>query len=81
MKCLLCKQGETRPGLTEVTLERDGFRLSVKNVPVLLCPTCNEAYTDEATAICLLAAAEDLTNSGKLTEVCEYATISISEGF
>lgn len=81
MKCLLCKDDETRPGLTDVTLERDGFRLSVKNVPVQLCPACGEAYTDETTAIHLLAAAEDLTNSGKLTDVCEYTAISISHGF
>ncbi len=75
MKCILCKQAETRPGVTDVTLERDGFRLVVKNTPAQVCPNCGEAYADEDVAIRLLAAAEDLTNSGTLTDVREYATI------
>ena len=75
MKCILCKQAETRPDTTSVTLERDGFRLVVKNVPAQVCPNCGEAYTDEAAAVRLLAAAEKLTDSGALTDVREYATI------
>lgn len=75
MKCILCKQAETRPGTATVTLERDGFRLVVSNVPALVCPNCGESYADEATAIRLLAAAERLTDSGALTDVREYASI------
>lgn len=75
MKCILCKQAETRPGVTDVALERDGFRLVVKNAPAQVCPNCGEAYAEEAVAIHLLAAAENLTESGKLTDVCEYAAI------
>ena len=75
MKCILCKQAETRPDATTVTLERDGFRLVVKNVPAQVCPNCGEAYADEAAAIRLLAAAEKLTDSGNLTDVCEYAAV------
>jgi YgiT-type zinc finger domain-containing protein len=75
MKCILCKQAETRPDVTTVTLERDGFRLVVKTVPAQVCPNCGEAYADEATAMRLLAAAEKLTDSGALTDVREYETI------
>ena len=75
MKCILCKQAETRPDVTSVTLERDGFRLVVKNVPAQVCPNCGEVYADEAAAVRLLAAAEKLTDSGALTDVREYATI------
>lgn len=75
MKCILCKQAETRPGFTSVTLERDGFRLVVSSVPALVCPNCGESYTDEATAMRLLAAAEKLTDSGTLMDVCEYNNI------
>ena len=75
MKCILCKQAETHPDVTTVTLERDGFRLTVKNVPAQVCPNCGEAYADEQTTIRLLAAAEKLTNSGALTDVCDYVAI------
>lgn len=75
MKCILCKQAETRPDSTGVTLERDGFRLVVKNVPAQVCPNCGEAYVDEETAARLLAAAEKLTDSGALTDVREYGAI------
>jgi YgiT-type zinc finger domain-containing protein len=75
MKCILCKQAETRPDVTNVTLERDGFRLVVKNIPAQVCPNCGETYTDEAAAVRLLAAAEKLTDSGALTDVREYASI------
>ena len=75
MKCIICKEAETGPGLTDVTLERDGFRLVIKNTPAQVCPNCGEAYADEETAIRLLAAAEQLTNSGMLMDVREYASI------
>ncbi len=75
MKCILCKQAETCPDVTDVTLERDGFRLVVKNAPAQVCPNCGEAYTDEDVAIRLLAAAEKLTDSGALMDVREYASI------
>ena len=75
MKCILCKKGETAPGVTDVTLEREGFRLLVKNAPAQVCPNCGEAYTNEDTATRLLAAAEQLTDSGRLTDVREYASI------
>ncbi len=75
MKCILCKQAETRPGVTSVTLERDGFRLVVKNAPARVCPNCGEAYADEDVAMRLLAAAEKLTDSGALTDEREYISI------
>lgn len=75
MKCILCKQAEIRPDRTTVTLERDGFRLVVSNVPALVCPNCGESYADEATAVRLLAAAEKLTDSGTLADAREYESI------
>jgi len=75
MKCILCKKAETRPGLTDVTLERDGFRLVIKNTPTQICPNCGEAYAEEEVAMRLLAAAENLTDSAMLTDIQEYASI------
>jgi YgiT-type zinc finger domain-containing protein len=47
MKCVVCKVGETAPGMTTVTLEHDGFTLVVKSVPAQVCENCGEEYIDE----------------------------------
>lgn len=72
MKCLICKQAETRPGLTTVTLERDGLILVVKNVPAQVCPNCGEAYADEDATAHLLKTAEKMARSGTLVDVRQY---------
>jgi YgiT-type zinc finger domain-containing protein len=77
MKCIICKEAETRPGLTDVTLERDGFRLVIKNTPAQVCPNCGEAYAEEEVAMRLLVAAENLTDSGMLTDMQEYDRIVV----
>ena len=33
MKCVICKQAETQPGKTTVTLERGNLTLVIKGVP------------------------------------------------
>ena len=57
-KCVICRQGETQPGVTTVTLERNGLTLVVKQVPARVCADCGEEYVDEATSAQLLATAE-----------------------
>jgi YgiT-type zinc finger domain-containing protein len=64
MKCIVCKQADTRPGTTTVTLERGWLTLVVKKVPAQKCPNCGEAYTDEATTAHLLATAEQMAAAG-----------------
>jgi len=34
MTCVICEVGETEPGTTTVTLEKDGTITVIKNVPV-----------------------------------------------
>ena len=46
MKCVVCKQAETRPGLTTVTLERGDSMFVVREVPAQVCPNCGEDYVD-----------------------------------
>jgi YgiT-type zinc finger domain-containing protein len=73
MICILCKQAETRPGHTSVTLEHADVRLVVTDVPALICPDCGEAYADEETATCLLAMAADMQSAGLEADVKVYA--------
>lgn len=72
MKCVVCKQGETRPGKATVTLERNGTTLVIKGVPAEVCPNCGEEYVDEKITRRLLQNAEDVANAGVQVDVREY---------
>jgi len=73
MKCVLCNQAETVPGLTSVLLERGQMALTVSHVPARICPNCGEAYADESVTANLLRQAESLAKAGTKVDVCEYA--------
>jgi YgiT-type zinc finger domain-containing protein len=75
MKCIICKQGETQPGLTTVTLERNGLTLVVKNVPARVCANCGEEYVDEGVTAQLLSTAEDAARAGVLVDIRAYAAV------
>ncbi len=79
MKCVICKQGVTRPGKTTVTLQRDGTTLVVVNVPAEVCENCGEAYVDEATAGELLRRAEEATRARVVLDIREYVGANKSE--
>lgn len=70
MKCVTCKQGETRTGIVTVTLTREGTRVVVKGVPAAVCANCGEEYLDEATTARLSTVAEEAARTG--VEVREY---------
>lgn len=72
MKCVVCRRGQTRPGATTVTLERDGATLVVKGVPARVCENCGEEYVDEDAASRLLDLAETAARAGVQVEVREY---------
>jgi YgiT-type zinc finger domain-containing protein len=74
MRCVICKQAETRPGWATVTFERDGLTLVVKRVPAEVCPNCGEEYLDETAASRLLHTAEQAAATGAQVEIREYVT-------
>jgi YgiT-type zinc finger domain-containing protein len=73
MKCVICKNGHTRPGKATVTLERNGTTLVVKGVPANVCANCGEEYVDEETTAKLIKTAEEAAESGVQVDVREYA--------
>jgi YgiT-type zinc finger domain-containing protein len=73
MKCVICRHGDTQPGTTTVTLERDALTLVVKSVPARVCDTCGEQYVDEETAARLLRTAEEAARAGVQVDVRAYA--------
>jgi YgiT-type zinc finger domain-containing protein len=73
MKCVICKVGNTRPGRTSVTVERESTTLVFKAVPAEVCDNCGEAYVAEEISQQILAAAEHAAQSGVQVEVQEFA--------
>ena len=72
MKCLICKGGETRPGRTTVTLEREATTLVFKAVPAEVCANSGEAYVAEEVSRQILAGAEHAADSGVQVDVREF---------
>jgi YgiT-type zinc finger domain-containing protein len=71
MKCVICKGGETRPGRTSITLERDTTTLVFKSVPAEVCANCGEAYVAEEVSRQILAP-ELAVRSGVQVDVREF---------
>ena len=63
MKCAICRQGETGPGIATITLERGDMTLVVRAVPAQVCDNCGEEYVDENVVAGLL----DLATLGELS--------------
>ena len=72
MKCPICKVGETRPGRTAVTLERETKTLVFKAVPAEVCVNCGEAYVAQEVSRQILTAAEQAARSGVHVDVREF---------
>lgn len=72
MKCVICKYGETQPGATTMTLERDATTIVVKNVPAEVCQTCGEAYIDQAITRQLLHLVEEAVRAGVQVDIRQY---------
>jgi YgiT-type zinc finger domain-containing protein len=72
MRCVVCRAGETRPGTTTVTLERDGIALVVRGVPAEVCENCGESYVGERETAALLDIGEEAARAGVQIEVREF---------
>ena len=72
MKCVVCKLGETRPGFTTVTLEREGAALVVRKVPAQVCDNCGEAYVSAEVTRSLLQSAREALRAGVEVDIREF---------
>ena len=72
MKCVICKNAETKPGTTTLTLERDGLTYVIKKVPAQVCPKCGEDYVDEKVTSDLLKSAEQMVKVGTQVDIRQY---------
>jgi YgiT-type zinc finger domain-containing protein len=73
MKCVICKHGETHPGVTTITLQRGERTLVIKDVPADICENCGEYYLSEAVSARLYRQAEQSLKRGAEVEIGRYA--------
>ena len=67
MNCVVCKQGETRPGQVTVTLQRGDTTVILKQVPAEVCENCGEYY------LSVMNRAEAAVKSGAEVEILRFA--------
>lgn len=72
MRCVMCKDGETSPGTTTVTLERGTTTVVFKYVPAQVCENCGEAYSDAEVIRQLLQVIEEAAHGGVQVDVRQY---------
>ncbi len=73
MKCLICKQGETQPGFTVVTLQREDRTLVFEGVSAEICENCGEYYLSDEIAKQLYQQAEESLQYGTEVEIGRFA--------
>jgi YgiT-type zinc finger domain-containing protein len=78
MKGSICRIGETRPGITTVTLEREGLTLVMKEVPAEICINCGEDYVDDKVAHEIMMLADKMSQTGAQFDVHRYVPGSVS---
>ena len=59
IKCVICKTGETKPGMVTVTLLRDETTVLIKGTPAEVCEDCGGYYLDEVVARKVYAQADE----------------------
>jgi YgiT-type zinc finger domain-containing protein len=59
VKCVVCKQADTRRGVATITLRRGAATFVVNDVVAQVCPNCGEEYIDAKVAAEVLRATEN----------------------
>ena len=73
MKCVVCKGGETSPGLATVVLTRDSTTVVLRDVPAEICSDCGEYYLSEEMSRQVLERAESAVRNGVEVEIIRFA--------
>jgi YgiT-type zinc finger domain-containing protein len=72
MKCFICKNGETKEGVTTVTLTRGETVIIVKNVPAEICDNCGEYYLSEDITKKIFELANEAVKRNTEIEILKY---------
>ena len=74
MKCVVCKQGNTRKGLATIRLQRAGATFVVNDVPAEICASCGEEYFDAKVTAEVLHSTEKLALAGTQGSVRRFTS-------
>lgn len=72
MKCVICKEGEYKPGLATVVLTRDESTVVIKKVPAFVCGQCGEYELDSDILKSVLAIAESAFQKHAEVEIVRF---------
>jgi len=72
VKCVVCKQTDTRRGVATITLQRGGARFVVKDVPAQVCPNCGEEYIDAKATAEVLRSTQNLARAGAQGDIRRF---------
>lgn len=72
-KCVICKHGELKSGTAVFAADKDGVLVVIRNVPALVCGTCEEQYFDETVTEALLKAVDDAVKAQGEVVIREFA--------
>jgi YgiT-type zinc finger domain-containing protein len=64
MRCIVCKHGETEPGVTTLSVDRGGHVIVIRSVPADVCTTCGEEYLSAEVMKALEAEVEQAERAG-----------------
>ena len=74
MKCVVCKQGDTRRGVGTIRLQRAGATFVVNEVPAQVCSNCGEEYFDAKITAEVLQSTEKLARAGAQGSVRRFSS-------
>ena len=73
MRCILCKQGNTKSGMVTVTLQRGYTTVIIKGVPAQVCENCGEYYLNDEITERVLSMAEEAVKKNVEVEILRFA--------
>ena len=74
MKCVICKHGELKPGITSVLFEKNGTTVVIKSVPVDMCDNCGETYVSDSIAEKIMALVESVEKQGIIVDIRNFSS-------
>lgn len=74
MKCVICKHGELKPGVTSLLFEKNKSTIVIKGVPVDMCDNCGEKYVPDKTAEQIMSLLESVESQGIIVDVRNFSS-------
>jgi len=73
MKCVICKHGELKPGITSVLFEKNETTVVIKSVPVDMCDNCGETYVSDMIAGKIMELVESVEKQGIIVDIRNFS--------